>query len=92
MLTGLLAVLMVGHVAGSVEGGSSGAYPRYDHRYYGESGGYGGYPVYNGCSAYRGSPDCGRYGGGYGYREYSYRRYEYGYRGYDYGGYGGYGE
>jgi hypothetical protein len=88
MLTGILAVMMVGTLAGSVESGPGTGYPRYDRGYYGGSGGYGGYPGYGGCGGYPGYADCGRYGG-YGYREYGYRRYEYGYRGYDRGGYYG---
>jgi hypothetical protein len=78
MLTGLLAVLIAGHVVGSVEGGSSRGYPTYDRDYYGRSGGYGGYGPYGGCG--RGYADCGGYGG-YSYRGYDYR---YSYRSYDY--------
>jgi len=82
MLSGFLAVLIVGTLAGSVETGRGGGcyrtpcYPRYDRDYYGGCGGCGGYGAYDGCSGYRGFAGCGGYGGcdGYGC-----------------GGYGGYG-
>jgi hypothetical protein len=81
MLTGLLAVLLVGHVAGSIETESRRDYPRYDRGY------YAGYGAYGRC-AYRGYADCGYY------RRYGHGGYEYGYDGYDYRGYeyGGYGD
>jgi hypothetical protein len=85
MLTGLLAVLIAGHVVGSVEDGSRAGYPRYDRGYY-----YRGCDAYSGCGGCRGYTDCGPYGG-YRYRDYrgySYRGYEYSYRGYEYDGYG----
>jgi hypothetical protein len=84
MLTGLLAVLIAGHVVGSVERGSSSGYPRYDRGYYGGSGAYSGYPAYGGCGGYRRYADCGGYDG-YSYRGYEYHYRSYSYRGYDYG-------
>ena len=85
MLPGILAVLMVGSVAGSVESGRG--YPGYD---YGYDRGYDGHRAYNRCGGYRCCGDCGY--GGYSYRQYGYDyRYRYSYRGYDYG-YGGYGD
>jgi hypothetical protein len=93
MLPGILAVLMVGGLAGSVESGSGRGYPGCDRGCYGD---YTGYRAYSGCGGY---DDCGRRGGygGYDYRGYDRRGYGYGgydysyayrYRGYDYGGYG----
>jgi hypothetical protein len=60
MVAGLLAVLIAGHVVGSVEGGSRRGYPTYDRDYYGASD----YAPWCG----RGYADCG----GYGYRGYEY--------------------
>jgi hypothetical protein len=96
MLPGILAVMMMGTVAGSADSGAGRGYPGCDR------GCYEGYRAHSGCG-YR-YDDCGRRYGGYrdgGYRDYSYRDYgyrdysyrEYGYRGYgyrdyDYGGYG----
>ena len=96
MLTGILAVLIVGTLAGSVETDRGDGchwtqcYPRYDRGYYGGGGGCGDYSTFGGCGGYRGYAGCG-YGGyaacGYGgYRGCS------GYGGCgDYGGYGSYG-
>jgi hypothetical protein len=92
MLPGILAVLMVGTVAGSVESGFGRGYPGCDR------GCYDAYRAYSGCG-YRRYDDCGRPYGGYreygyrdsDYREYGYREsrgYSYGYRDYDYRGYG----
>jgi hypothetical protein len=94
MLPGILAVLMMGTVAGSVDSGSGRGYPGCDR------GCYDSYRAYSGCG-YRRYDDCGRpYGGyrdygyrdygprDYGYREYGYREsrgYSYGYRDYGYG-------
>src|SRR5262249_42968426 len=82
MLSGLLAVLIVGTLAGSVDAESGRSYPRYDRGYYGGNGAYGG------CGDYRGYAGCG-YGGcrGYGWCG------RYGSYGGDggYGSYGGYG-
>jgi hypothetical protein len=97
MLPGILAVLMVGGLAGSVESGAGRGYPVCDRGCYGD---HSGYRAYSGCGGY---DDCGRRGGygGYDYRGYDYRGYErrgYSYGGYDYSyayrdrGYGGYGE
>jgi hypothetical protein len=75
MVTGLLAVLIAGHIVGSAEGRTARGYPTYDRGYYGDNGG-------------RGYADCGGYGCRgyeYGYRSYSSRGYDYGYRGYGYG-------
>ncbi len=80
MLSGLLAVLIVGTLAGSVEAESGGGcyrtpcYPRYDRGY------YGGYGTYGGCGGYRGYAGCGGYDGCRGYGRCG-----------SYGGYGGYG-
>ena len=66
MLSGLLAVLIVGSLAGSVDAESRGGcyrtpcYPTYDRGYY---GGCGGYNPYGGCGGYRGYPGYGGYGG-----------------------------
>jgi hypothetical protein len=66
MLSGLLAVLIVGTLAGSVEADRgdgcyrSQCYPRYDRGYY---GGCGDYNSYGGCGGYRGYPGYGGYGG-----------------------------
>ena len=88
MLSGVLAVLIVGTLAGSIEPDRgdvcyrTSCYPRYDRGYY---GGCGGYSTYGGCSGYRGYAGCG-YGG--------YAGCGYGYRGCDYDGcadYGGHG-
>src|SRR5215470_11668918 len=94
MLSGVLAVLIVGTLAGSIEADRgdgcyrTSCYQRYDRGYYDGGGGCGGYSTYGGCGGYRGYADCG-YGGyagcGYGYRGCS----GYGGGG-DYGGYGGY--
>jgi hypothetical protein len=72
MVPGLLAVLIAGHIVGSVDGGPGRGYPAFDRDYYGGSV----YAPYGGCG--RGYSDCGGYG---------YRRYEYGYPGYSYRGY-----
>jgi hypothetical protein len=82
MLPGILAVLMVGTVAGSVE--SDRGYRGHGYDY-----GYDGYRAYDRCGGNRCCGDCGY--GGYSYRQYGYDyHYRYGYRGYD-SGYGGYG-
>jgi hypothetical protein len=66
MFTGLLAVLIVGTLAGSVDTDRGDGcyraqcYPRYDRGYY---GGCGGYDSYGGCGGYRGYPGYGGYGG-----------------------------
>jgi hypothetical protein len=79
MVPGLLAVLIAGHIVGSVEGRSSRGYPTYDRDYYGGSG----YAPYGGRG--RGYADLD----GYGYRGYEhgygYRGYDDRYRGYSYG-------
>jgi hypothetical protein len=81
MFTGLLAVLIVGSLAGSVQAdrgdgcNRASCYPRYDR------GDYDGYGAYGGCGGYRG---CGGYDGCRGYGRCG--RYD-GYGGYD-GGYG----
>ena len=87
MLSGLLAVLIVGTLAGSVEADRGDwryrtpDYPRYSRDY---NDGYGsGYGAYGGCGGYRGYAGCGGYDGCRGYR----RCGNYG----GYGGYGGYG-
>lgn len=88
MLPGLIAVLLVGHVAGSIEAQSRRDYPGYDRGYY---AGHGSHDAYGGCAGYRGYPDCSGYGYrryGYGYGGYEYGYGSYGYRGYDDGGYG----
>lgn len=81
MVTGLLAVLIAGHVVGSLEGGPGRGYPTYDRDYYYERGGYGGYDPCGGCgrgytccSGYRGYGNYGygNYGSDYGYRSYGY--------------------
>ena len=84
MFTGLLAVLLVGTVAGSVgaesDGGRYGtpSYPRYSRDY---NDGYGGgYGIYGGCGGYRGYAGCGGYDGCRGYGRCG-----------NYGGYGNYG-
>lgn len=82
MLSGILTVLIVGTLAGSIEtapgSGCYGApcYQRYSG-YYGACSGCGGYGAYGGCGGYRGYAGCGGYGGcdNYGWC----------------GGYGGYG-
>jgi len=81
MFTGLLAVLIVGTLAGSVEADRGDGryrtpdYPRYSRDYY---DGYGsGYGAYGGCGGYRGYACCGGYDGCRGYGRC--------------GGYGGYG-
>jgi hypothetical protein len=77
MVSGILAVLMVGALAGSVDPGPGAGcygapcYPRYSGGYYGGCVGCGGYGAYNGCGGYRGYVGCGGYGsygacGGYG--------------------------
>jgi hypothetical protein len=78
MLSGILAVLIVGSLAGSVEAESdrgchrTQCYQRYDRGYYdgchaygpyGACGGYRGYPGYGGYSAYDGYRGYGGYGG-----------------------------
>jgi hypothetical protein len=66
MLSGLLAVLIVGTLAGAgdAESGrgcySTPCYQTYDRGYY---GGCGGYNPYGGCGGYRGYPGYGGYGG-----------------------------
>src|SRR5260370_22702237 len=66
MLSGLLAVLIVGTLAGSVEADRGDGcyraqcYPRYDRGYY---GGCGDYNSNGGCGVYRGYPGYGGYGG-----------------------------
>ncbi len=84
MFTGLLAVLIVGTLAGSVEADRGDwryrtpDYPRYSRDYY---DGYGsGYGAYGGCCGYRGYAGCGGYDGCRGYGRCG-----------SYGGYGGYG-
>jgi len=90
MLSGLLAVLIVGTLAGSVEADRGDwrhrtpDYPRYSRDYY---DGYGsGYGAYGGCGGYRGYAGCGGYDGCRGYR----RCGNYGGYGGGYSGYGGY--
>jgi hypothetical protein len=67
MLSGLLAVLIVGTLAGSLEADrGDGRYrtpdnPRYSRDYYDGHG--GGYGAYGGCGGYRGYAGCGGYGG-----------------------------
>ncbi len=92
MLNGLLAVLIVGTLAGSVETESHGrcyrtpCYPRYSRDYYGGCVDCDGYRIYRRCGAYRGYPGCGDYGGYSGCDGYA------GCGGYGgYGGYAGYG-
>jgi hypothetical protein len=95
MLSGLLAVLIVGTLAGSVEADRGDwryrrpDYPRHSRDYYDGYG--GGYGAYGGCGGYRG---CGGYDGCRGYRWCgNYGGYGGGYGGgySGYGGYGGYG-
>jgi hypothetical protein len=80
MFTGLLAVLIVGTLAGSVDTDRgdgcrrTSCYPRYDRGY------YGGYGAYGGCDGNRGYAGCGGYDGCRGYGSCG-----------SYGGYGGYG-
>src|SRR5215470_4455260 len=80
MLSGVLAVLIVGTLAGSIEADRgdgcyrASCYQRYDRGYY---GGCVGYSTYDGCGGYRGYYGCG-YGG--------YAGWGYGFRGW--GGYG----
>lgn len=69
MLSGILTVLIVGTLAGSVDAGPGGGcyrgpcYPRYSGDYYGGCSGCGGYGAYSGCGGYRGYAGCGGYGG-----------------------------
>lgn len=64
MLSGILAVLIVGTLAGSVDAGpGSGCYgapcyPRYSGDYYGGCAGCGRYGAYDGCGGYRGYAGC----------------------------------
>jgi hypothetical protein len=76
MFTGLLAVLVVGTLAGSVDADRgdgcyrASCYPRYDRGYYDRYGAYGGCGGYRGCGGYdgcRGYGRCGRYDGYGGY-------------------------
>src|SRR5258708_33834031 len=84
MVTGLLAVLIVGTLAGSVEADRGVGryrtpdYPRYSRDYYDGYG--GGYGAYGGCGGYRGYAGCGGYDGCRGYGPCG-----------GYGGYGAYG-
>ncbi len=78
MLSGLVAVLIVGSLTGSIEAGSergcyrTPCYPRYDRGY---DSGCSAYGPYGGCGDRRG------YGGYRAYDDYS-----------GYGNYGGYGD
>jgi hypothetical protein len=75
MLSGLLAVLIVGSIAGSVEAEShrgcyrTPCYPRYEWGYDGGCGAYGGCSYNRGYGGYRGYGDYGGYGNYGGYRE-----------------------
>ena len=66
MFTGLLAVLVVGTLAGSIDADRgdgchrTSCYPRYDRGYYGRCGDYN---ADGGCAGYRGYPGYGDYGG-----------------------------
>jgi hypothetical protein len=72
MLSGLIAVLIVGTLAGAVDAESGRGcyrrpcYPTYDRGYY---GGCDGYNPYGGCGGYRGNPGYGGYDGCGGYGE-----------------------
>lgn len=69
MLSGILAVLIVGTLTGSVDPGPGGGcygascYPRYSGDYYGGCAGCSGYGAYNGYGGYRGYGGCGAYSG-----------------------------
>jgi hypothetical protein len=73
MFTGLLAVLIVGTLAGSVDADRANGcyrtscYPQHDRGYYGGCNGCGGYGAYGGCGGYRGYAGCGGYDGCRGY-------------------------
>ena len=76
MFTGLLALLIVGTLAGSVEADrGDGRYrtpdnPRYSRDYYDGHG--GGYRGYAGCGGYGGYSGCGGYNGCGGYGAYGW--------------------